>query len=316
MGTLLEEATARLVEMALAEDVGAGDLTVEATVPAGTRATARIVQKRPGVLFGAAAVDEVFRQLDGVEIRWEAAEGRWREGPATVARFSGDARAILIGERTALNFLGHLSGVATLTARYVKAVAGTDARILDTRKTTPGMRLLEKAAVVAGGGVNHRIGLYDAVLIKENHIVLAGGVREAVTAAKRTVAESLEAADTSTPGPGFAVEVECETLTQVHEAIAAGADRILLDNMDPATMGEAVAIRDREAGVPRPPALRDDTTGPGADVPEGLLLEASGGINLETVRRVAECGVDLISSGALTHSAPALDLSMLVEIGS
>lgn len=326
-----EEVTSRLVEMALAEDVGAGDLTVAATVPEGTPATARIVQKQGGVLSGIHAVDEVFGQLGGVEVEWESEEGKWREGPVPVARLTGDARAILTGERTALNFLGHLSGVATLTARYVEAVRGTTARILDTRKTTPGMRLLEKAAVVAGGGVNHRIGLFDAVLIKENHIALAGGVPEAIAAAQRAVAERSESGgggieasrsrgDTAqaASGPGFTVEVECETLDQVREAITAGADRIMLDNMEPEVMREAVALRDREAGAPKPIEVADGLEGPWASpeagIPQGLLLEASGGINLDTVRAVAECGVDLISVGALTHSAPTLDLSMLVEI--
>lgn len=306
-----EDNLARLVALALAEDVGAGDLTVAATVPAGTAATARILQKGAGVVFGREPFEEVFRQLrgagpPGVEIEWLVEEGVWHEPPTEVARLSGEAGAILTGERTALNFLGRLSGVATLTARYVEAVRGTSARILDTRKTTPGMRLLEKAAVAAAGGTNHRAGLYDAVLIKENHIALAGGVPEAVTASKRVVAERGLSA-LSGP-PGYAVEVECETLPQVREAIAAGADRILLDNMDQGTMREAVALRDAEAGPPRPrPGAAAGTP------PEGLLLEASGGVNLETVRAVAETGVDFISVGALTHSAPTLDLSMLIE---
>lgn len=310
----LDETISRLVEVALAEDVGAGDLTAAATVPEGTVATARIVQKQPGVLFGVKAVEEVFRRLGGVELEWEKGEGQWRQGPAAVARLSGDARAILTGERTALNFLGHLSGVATLTARYVEAISGTAARILDTRKTTPGMRRLEKAAVAAGGGTNHRIGLFDAVLIKENHIALAGGVPEAVAAAKRAVGEcAAEAAPAAaiSDGPGFAVEVECETLAQVREAIAAGADRIMLDNMDLAAMRDSVALRDAEVGPPRAGPEGD----PGAP-PPGLLLEASGGVNLKTVRAIAETGVDLISVGALTHSAPTLDLSMLIELGS
>ena len=302
----------RLVEMALAEDVGAGDLTVEATVPEGTAARAQIVQKADGVLFGKEPFVEVFRQLgrdssSQVEIEWLADEGEWREAPVPVAELSGDAQTILTGERAALNFLGHLSGVATLTARYVNAVRGTRARILDTRKTTPGMRILEKAAVAAGGGANHRIGLFDAVLIKENHIALAGGVREAVSAARRAVEGAASPAEET--GPGFAVEVECETLDQVREAITAGADRILLDNMDLATLRQAVALRDAEAGPPAPkPGAR------AADLPEGLLLEASGGVNLDTVREIAETGVDLISIGALTHSAPSLDLSLLIDL--
>lgn len=326
----IEDEVARLVEVALAEDVGAGDLTVEATVPEGTTATARIIQRRAGVIFGVDTVDEVFRRLGGVRIEWLESEGEWRDGPATIARLEGDARSILIGERTALNFLGHLSGVATMTARLVDAVRGTGARILDTRKTTPGMRLLEKAAVRAGGGVNHRTGLFDAVLIKENHIALAGDLGQAVAVARRAVAARRAGTDAGepVPGPGFDVEIECETLEQVHEAIAAGADRILLDNMDLDTMREAVAIRDREAGVPRrrpnaaaadpDPAAGGVVSGRVAEggVPDGLLLEASGGITLESVRAVAETGVDLISSGSLTHSSPALDLTMLIEFDS
>src|SRR5947209_6012051 len=209
-----------IVACALAEDVGDGDVTTAATVPEGARARALITQKAPGVVFGLDCAEEPSRSL-GSAIWFErlGSEGEWREsGP--VLTVEGSARAILTGERTALNFLQRLSGVATLTARCVQAVAGTGARILDTRKTTPGMRELEKAAVLAGGGTNHRAGLYDAILIKENHAALAGGVGEAVRRARAAA-------------PGLPLEVECRTIAEVDEALAAGAPRILLDNMTP-----------------------------------------------------------------------------------
>ena len=272
------EAISELVAGALAEDVGAGDLTAEAVIPDGARGSARIIQKAAGALFGLAVAGEVMRQCGVERFEAEAAEGEWRdEVPVRVASATGPAASLLAAERTALNFLGHLSGIATLTARYVAAVAGTGARILDTRKTTPGLRALEKGAVAAGGGINHRMGLYDAILIKENHIALAGGLEAAVERARAT---------------GRPVEVECRDLDEVGRAIAAGAGRILLDNMNPAEIRGAVGMR------------------AGADAPQ---LEASGGITLENVRAVAETGVDFISVGALTHSAPALDLSMLIE---
>jgi nicotinate-nucleotide pyrophosphorylase (carboxylating) len=267
-----------LVRRALAEDVGDGDVTSRATVPAGARAVATITQKAPGVVFGLAAAAATFRALDGdVAIQTLGPEGQWREPPAPVLRATGDARALLAAERTALNFLQRLSGVATLTARCVRAVEGTGAQILDTRKTTPGLRALEKAAVAAGGGVNHRAGLYDMVLIKENHATMAGGVGAAVRAA-------------AAASPDLPLEVECATLDEVDEALAAGATRILLDNMGPPALRAAVA---HVAGRAR--------------------LEASGGIGFDTLRAHAETGVDWISIGALTHSAPALDLSLLLE---
>jgi nicotinate-nucleotide pyrophosphorylase (carboxylating) len=276
----LPSGTTELIARALEEDLGPGDVTAEATVPAGLMASARILLKQPGVIFGIDVAEQVFRQAGVDEFDRMAMEGHWHEGvPLDVALIHGPARAVLAGERVALNFLGHLSGISTLTARFVDAVAGTGARILDTRKTTPGLRLLEKQAVSWGGGLNHRIGLYDAVLIKENHIAVAGGLRQAVEACREA-------------RPGLMVEVEAETTGQVEEAIAAGADRILLDNMNPQQLAEAVAIRD------------------GAGAPE---LEASGGIDLSNVRQVAEAGVDFISVGALTHSAPVLDFSLLVE---
>jgi nicotinate-nucleotide pyrophosphorylase (carboxylating) len=276
----LPAGTTELIARALEEDLGTGDVTAEATVPAGLTAGARIVLKQPGVIFGLDVVEQVFRQAGVEEFDRMAMEGHWHgRVPLDVALIHGPARAVLAGERVALNFLGHLSGISTLTARFVDAVAGTGARILDTRKTTPGLRLLEKQAVSWGGGLNHRIGLYDAVLIKENHIAMAGGLGPAVEACRQG-------------RPGLMVEVEAETRDQVEEAIAAGADRILLDNMAPQQLAEAVAIRD------------------GAGGPE---LEASGGVDLSNVREVAETGVDFISVGALTHSAPVLDFSLLLE---
>jgi nicotinate-nucleotide pyrophosphorylase (carboxylating) len=267
-----------IVGRALEEDVGPGDVTTRATVPPGTRARARITQKQPGVAFGLDAAEATFRALDpDARFTRAAAEGEWRDG-GPVVEIEGSAAALLTAERTALNFLQRLSGVVTLTARYVDAVRGTGAAVLDTRKTTPGLRALEKAAVAAGGGTNHRVGLYDAVLIKENHAALAGGVGDAVRKARAGAPQ------------GTLVEVECRDEAEVDEALAAGAERILLDNMSPARMRPIVARVDGRAE-----------------------LEASGGIDLETIRDAAETGVDFISVGALTHSAPALDLSLLLE---
>jgi nicotinate-nucleotide pyrophosphorylase (carboxylating) len=272
-----------LVARTLAEDVGEGDVTSAATVPAGARARARIVQKQAGVVFGFDAVAETMRQCGVEEVDNLVVEGQWREEvPAEVLLASGPARGLLAAERTALNFLGRLSGIATLTGRYVEAVGGTGARILDTRKTTPGLRALEKAAVVAGGGQNHRMGLYDAVLIKENHIALGGGSAKAIHAARAAQ-------------PELPVEIECRDLEEVAYALGAGADRLLLDNMSPDELRDAVRLRDGERG------------------PDGPPLEASGGVTLENVRAIAETGVEYISVGALTHSAPTLDFSMLVE---
>ena len=267
-----------LIERALAEDVGEGDVTTMAVVPAGARAHARIEQREPGVPAGLALAAAVFLRT-GPDLGWtqHAAEGEWRE-PGLLAEVAGDAGAILRAERVALNFLGRLSGVATLTARYVQAVAGTGVGILDTRKTTPGLRALEKEAVRAGGGISHRAGLHDAILVKENHSALAGGVGEA---SRRALASAPE---------GVPVEVECATLAEVEEALAAGVPRLLLDNMSPAGLREAVEL-----------------------VAGRASLEASGGITLATVRAVAESGVDFISVGALTHSAAALDVSLLLE---
>lgn len=281
----MDDATRELVARALAEDLGAGDLTSEAIVPARTTAEAKIVQKQAGVLFGLDATEEAFRQAGAEAFEPLAEERRWRDGvPEAVARVSGSARALLAAERTALNLLCHLSGVATLTARFVAAIEGSRAEILDTRKTIPGLRSLEKAAVAAGGGRNHRLGLHDAILIKENHIAVAGGVGRAVRLAHEAELE-------------LPVEVECRDLEEIGEALDAGAERLLLDNMEPEALREAVERRDAAAREHGPVAT----------------LEASGGVTLENVAEIAASGVDSVSVGALTHSAPALDLSMLVE---
>jgi nicotinate-nucleotide pyrophosphorylase (carboxylating) len=266
----------RAVYAALAEDVGEGDVTTESTVDADALGVAALVLREPGVVCGLRAAELVFRALDE-EIAFEplVEEGAFVEG-GEVARIVGSERAILTGERTALNFLGRLSGVATLTRRYVEEVEGTGVSILDTRKTTPGLRALEKHAVLTGGARNHRFGLDDGVLVKDNHLRAAGSVSAAV--------ERLRAA-TDLP-----VEVECDTLAQVDEAIAARADAILLDNMSLDELRAAVAFVDGRA-----------------------RLEASGGVTLETVRAIADTGVDEISVGALTHSARSLDVSL--ELG-
>ena len=267
-----------VIDRALEEDVGSGDITTAAVVPEGARARAVIEQREAGVPAGLQVAEAVFARLDpDLLFMALAREGAWRE-PGSLAEVSGPAAAILTGERVALNFLGRLSGIATLTARFVQAVEGTGARILDTRKTTPGLRALEKDAVRAGGGTNHRQGLYDAVLVKENHSALAGGVGEATR-------HALAAAPS-----GVTVEVECASLAEVGEALEAGAGRLLLDNMDPQELRRAVELVDGRAA-----------------------LEASGGVTLENVRAVAESGVDWISVGALTHSAPALDVSLMLS---
>jgi nicotinate-nucleotide pyrophosphorylase (carboxylating) len=271
------EALTDIVARALAEDLGAGDATSAATVDEDARARATITQKQPGVLFGLDVAEATFRQLDpDVEIERLASEGEWREG-GPVVRIQGRTRALLGAERTALNFLQRLSGVATATARAVKEIEGTGARILDTRKTTPGLRALEKAAVRAGGGVNHRAGLYDAILIKENHAAAAGGVGEAVRRARAA-------------SPDLPLEVEVRDDAEIDEALGAGATRLLLDNMSPDRLRAAVS---RVAGRAE--------------------LEASGGITLANLREVATTGVEFVSVGALTHSAVALDLSLTLE---
>jgi nicotinate-nucleotide pyrophosphorylase (carboxylating) len=279
----LDAGSLALIDLALAEDVGSGDITTRATIPAERLATGRLLVKSHGVLSGLPVVRAVYARMDGgVVVEQLVADGAAVTPGTVVATLHGPARALLSGERVALNFLQRLSGVATVTAAYVAAVAGTRARIIDTRKTTPGLRVLQKQAIRDGGGHNHRLGLADGVLIKDNHLAAIGGpdrVTQAVRAARAAAPHTLK------------IEVEVTTLAELDEALAAGADVVLLDNMDPPTM--ALAVR-QTAGR--------------------ALLEASGGITLETVRAVAETGVDLISVGALTHSAPALDISLEFDL--
>jgi nicotinate-nucleotide pyrophosphorylase (carboxylating) len=295
MGSPLADAElAELVSRALAEDVGSGDVTTNATVADDTRARATIVQKAPGAIYGLEVAETVFALADLGPTAVRAArckldpdarcerlveEGVWRENGGPVLRVEGRARALLTGERTALNFLGHLSGVATLAARAARAVEGTGAKVLDTRKTTPGLRLLEKAAVAAGGAHNHRVGLYDAILIKENHIAAAGGIARAVAQARAAA-----------PQLAGTLEVEVRDPEEIEQALAAGVQRLLLDNMSVPQLRAAVA---RVAGRAQ--------------------LEASGGVTPATLREIAQTGVQWVSMGALTHSAPALDLSMILE---
>jgi len=265
----------RAVLAALAEDIGAGDVTTEAIVPEDAVGIGELLLKEAGVVCGLRAAESTFRALDP-EIRFEALVSDGDEvaqAPVAVARVTGSERAILTGERVALNFLGRLSGIATLTRRYVDAIEGTSAAVLDTRKTTPGLRALEKHAVACGGGQNHRFGLDDAVLIKDNHLRAAGSVADAVRLVRGTT--------------DLQIEVECETLAQVGDALELGVDAILLDNMTLDELREAVSLT---AGRAR--------------------LEASGGVNLDTIRAIAETGVDEISVGALTHSARSLDVSL------
>jgi nicotinate-nucleotide pyrophosphorylase (carboxylating) len=276
----MDPETLELIDRALAEDVGDGDATTEATVGPAARARAVITQKAPGVISGIDVAEAVFRRLDP-DARAErlGPEGEWRDRGAVLA-VEGRARALLTGERTALNFLGRLSGVATAAATVVRAVraAGGGARILDTRKTTPGLRALEKRAVAHGGAVNHRVGLFDFVLIKENHAALAGGVGEAVRRAREA-------------RPDLPLAVEVRDAAEIDEALAAGAPRLLLDNMSPEQVRAAVA-----------------------QVGGRAELEASGGVDSETVLVYATiAGLDYVSMGAITHSAPALDLSLLLE---
>jgi nicotinate-nucleotide pyrophosphorylase (carboxylating) len=273
--------TLELIDRALAEDVGAGDATTEATVDPAARARATIIQKAPGVVSGLAVAETVFLRLDpDAAIERLGPEGEWREAGAPVLRIDGAARALLTAERTALNFLGRLSGVATATARVVQAVeqAGGGAKVLDTRKTTPGMRGLEKQAVADGGGVNHRAGLYDAMMIKENHSAAAGGIAAAVARARAA-------------RPDLPLSVEVRDPAEIDEALAAGAPRLLLDNMTPDEIRTAIA-----------------------QVGGRAELEASGGVTPQTVLVYATIeGLDYVSMGALTHSAPALDLSLALE---
>ncbi len=272
----------RLVDQALQEDVGAGDITTAAIAGTPEPCCAVIFAKADGVAAGIPIAERVFHRLDSaLEIESCVNDGATLQQGDHVLRIHGPLNGVLTGERTALNFLAHLSGIATHTARYVAAVTGTNTRILDTRKTTPGLRLLEKYAVVCGGGMNHRTGLYDMFLIKDNHIDLAGGLSAAVERIQQYKEENALSA---------LVEVEAESFDQLREALNLPVDRILVDNMTPAQLSEAVAIA-------------------GGRVP----LEASGGITLENVRAYAETGVDFISIGALTHSAPAFDFSLRMK---
>lgn len=269
----------KLIEQALLEDIHTGDITTQALIPADSRATARLIAKEELTLAGLFVAEKVFKRLYAdVEFIPGQAEGAHAAKGALIATVRGSAAELLMGERVALNLLQRLSGIATLTSRYVAAVAGTGARIVDTRKTTPGLRELEKYAVRVGGGINHRTGLYDGILIKENHIAATGGIGEAIKRARNYIPHTLK------------IEIETETLAQVDEALESGADIIMLDNMSLADMRSAVAA-----------------------IAGRALVEASGGVNLETVRAIAETGVDIISVGALTHSARAMDITMLLD---
>ena len=268
------------IRRALAEDIGTGDITTLLTVPMDTLAEGTIVAKAPGVVAGLTAALETFLEINpSLDIVEHLQDGATVSPGTVLVTIEGGARHILIGERVALNFLQHLSGIATKTARFVALTAGTKARIVDTRKTTPGLRAFEKYAVRVGGGYNHRSGLYDAILIKDNHIQVCGGITAAVQAAFSQAPHTMT------------VTVECDSLEQVDEAVTAGADIVLLDNMSLEKLAEAVAFVAGQAAV-----------------------EASGGVTEETVAAIAQTGVDIISIGALTHSAPALDISLDLEL--
>ncbi len=271
---------ADIVRRALAEDIGPGDITTDASVPVDRQAAGTFLAKQDGVVAGMAVVAECFSQAaPDCELEILVSDGEAFGVGDLLARVSGPARQILTTERVSLNFLQRLSGVATLTRHFVKAVEGTEAQILDTRKTTPGLRILEKAAVRVGGGSNHRFALYDGVILKDNHIEAAGGIAQAVAGARANVAHTIK------------IEVETTDLAEVQEALDSGAEIIMLDNMTCDEMREAIALIDGRA-----------------------LTEASGGISLETVSQVARTGVDLISVGKLTHSAPAVDISLELRL--
>lgn len=268
-----------IIDAALREDIHTGDITTRALALEKRPAMARLVAKEDFVLAGISVAERVFHRLNsGIAFSACSSEGSPVTKGSVIASVRGDATDLLMGERVALNLLQRLSGIATITSLFVEAVRGTKVRIVDTRKTTPGLRELEKYAVRVGGGYNHRTGLYDGVLIKENHIAAAGGIGEAISRAKAYIPHTLK------------IEIETETLAQVEEALAAGADIIMLDNMSLAEMRSAVAL-----------------------VSGRVPLEASGGVNLDTVRAIADTGVDIISVGALTHSPRAMDISMLLE---
>jgi nicotinate-nucleotide pyrophosphorylase (carboxylating) len=299
------EYIADLIRRALEEDVGAGDATSLATVPAMAVGRARILARAPLVCAGLPIVERVFRVLDpAMEIEFRAKDGDLIEKHREVMRLKGRARAILTGERTALNFLAHLSGIATLTRRFVEQLKGTKAKIRDTRKTTPGLRMFEKYAVRMGGGTNHRFGLYDAILLKENHITLSGGVKAALDEAHAYASTQVRQREISayeavgSPARAIAndslpIQIEVKDERELREALAAGAESVLLDNMTAEHTRSCVALAR---------SLRND-----------CVVEISGGITLENVRAYAETGADYLSSGALTHSAPAADLSLLVD---
>jgi nicotinate-nucleotide pyrophosphorylase (carboxylating) len=281
MGTASSEEELRgLVRRTLEEDAGSGDITTNATVASDARAGALVTQKAPGAIYGLGAAETAFSLLDP-DARFQrlVQEGQWRKEGGPVLSIEGSARALLTGERTALNFLAHLSGIATMSALAARAVEGTGATVLDTRKTTPGLRALEKAAVAAGGARNHRAGLYDAILIKENHIAAAGGIGPAVALARKAA-----------PELAGTLEVEIRNPEEIEQALAAGVPVLLLDNMDVDELRAAVT-----------------------QVAGRAKLEASGNVTLENLRERALTGVDYISMGSLTHSAPALDLSMIIE---
>jgi nicotinate-nucleotide pyrophosphorylase (carboxylating) len=293
------------IRKALEEDVGQGDATSLATVPENAIARALILAKAPLVCAGLPAAERVFRVLDpAIKIELLAKDGDVVEKPHDLMRLRGHTRAILTGERVALNFLGHLSGIATLTQHFVEQLAGTKARIRDTRKTTPGLRMLEKYAVRLGGGYNHRFGLYDAILLKENHITMAGGVKAALDKAHAYAAalvplqemSAYEAAGSrrnSNASASLPVQIEVKNADELREALEAGAESVLLDNMSPKQARACIVLAR---------SLRSD-----------CVIEISGGITLENARAYAETGADFLSSGALTHSAPAADLSLLVD---
>ena len=294
-----------LIRRALAEDVGSGDVTSLATIPATALAHARIIAKAPLVCVGLPLAERIFRSLDAdASITLLAKDGDLVEKGRELLQIRAKARAVLTAERTALNFLAHLSGIATLTHRFVESLAGTNAKIRDTRKTTPGLRMLEKYAVRMGGGTNHRIGLYDAILLKENHIALAGGVTAALGQAhayaslqmkpqETTAYEAIAGPNTGSPINFLPIQIEVRDERELREALEAGAESVLLDNMTPDAAGRCVRLAR---------SLRCD-----------CVVEISGGITLESARAYAETGADFLSSGALTHSAPAADVSLLVD---
>lgn len=293
----------RLVQTALEEDIGAGDATALATIPARARGNARILAREDLVCAGLPMAERVFRTLDPeIKMDLRVRDGDTAPKGTELLHLSGKARAILTGERTSLNFLGRLSGIATLVHHFAEKIAGTRAKIRDTRKTTPGLRLLEKYAVKTGGGTNHRIGLYDAILLKENHIALAGGVKAALDQANAYAAMHAkpsalsayeEAVPTRASDTVLPIQIEVRNEQELREALSAGAESVLLDNMTPVEAARCVTLA--------------------REIQPECVVEISGGITLENVRAYAETGADFLSSGTLTHSAPAANLSLLVD---